>query len=248
MFNQLRQLQAALVMMSRLPLASAQLQAQHLQAAPAYFPAAGFIIGCLAAAVYFAASLYFSALSCSLFAIIAAIIITGALHEDGFADACDGFGGGHDGESIQRIMKDSCLGSYGVLGLIAILALKLTLFTEIIAEQHILLLPIMHALSRLTPLVIMAKLEPLASKNSKLSADISFSGQQLLAPAIISVGLLACFLPIALAAALIAAIILVSVACQAYFQRRLGGYNGDCLGASQQLSECAILLVFAFYY
>ncbi len=64
--------------------------------------------------------------------IIAGILTTGAFHEDGFADCCDAFGGGWTKEKILTIMKDSRLGTFGVIGLISILAVKFLLLKEIL--------------------------------------------------------------------------------------------------------------------
>ena len=64
-------------------------------------------------------------------ALILKLILTGALHEDGLADFCDGFGGGHDKEGILRIMKDSHIGTYGVIGLICHYLLSVSLLTSL---------------------------------------------------------------------------------------------------------------------
>jgi adenosylcobinamide-GDP ribazoletransferase len=84
-----------------------------------YWPLTGMLTGGLMTVVYLLAiSLHFHAITAVLMAFISRLLLTGALHEDGLADFFDGFGGGRTREQILSIMKDSHIGSYGVLGLI----------------------------------------------------------------------------------------------------------------------------------
>ena len=75
-------------------------------------------------------------LSC-IFALLVRILITGALHEDGFADFCDGFGGGTTRERTLEIMKDSHIGTYGVIGLIFYFLIMTTTMTAVIFKAGI---------------------------------------------------------------------------------------------------------------
>ena len=88
-----------------------------LNKATIYFPVMGWVVGGVAGAVYWAAARLFGADVGLLLSIIASVLLTGAFHEDGFADMCDGFGGGWTREKILLIMKDSRLGTYGAVGL-----------------------------------------------------------------------------------------------------------------------------------
>lgn len=76
-------------------------------------------------------SLWFPIPVAVLLAFCARLFLTGALHEDGLADFFDGFGGGRDREGILRIMKDSHIGSYGVLGLILYYLLAFSLLVSL---------------------------------------------------------------------------------------------------------------------
>ena len=100
---------------------------EYLQQAPRYFPVVGWIVGALSALVFLIFSRYISTDIGILAAMITGILVTGAFHEDGFADVCDGFGGGWTREKILLIMKDSRIGAYGAIGLIAILGSKFLL-------------------------------------------------------------------------------------------------------------------------
>ena len=83
-----------------------------------YWPYAGIITGGLGALVMLACSYVFPVIIAITFGVLTRVLITGALHEDGLADFFDGFGGGTSKEKILSIMKDSHIGSYGVIALI----------------------------------------------------------------------------------------------------------------------------------
>jgi adenosylcobinamide-GDP ribazoletransferase len=89
-----------------------------------YLPLIGWMAGIVAAIVYLLANYLFGDTLAVLFSMVATVLLTGAFHEDGFADVCDGFGGGWTKDRILDIMKDSRLGTYGVLGLILLLGIK----------------------------------------------------------------------------------------------------------------------------
>ena len=103
----------------------------YLQLAPRYFPVIGWIVGGLSILSFLVFSRFVSADAGVLASMITGLFVTGAFHEDGFADVCDGMGGGFNKEQILRIMKDSRIGAYGTIGLIAILASKFVLLKEL---------------------------------------------------------------------------------------------------------------------
>lgn len=107
-----------------------------------YWPLTGWLTGGLMALVLWVGSLYLPYMVAVLLAIAVRMLVTGALHEDGLADFLDGFGGGgSDRERILAIMKDSHIGSYGVLGLI--------LYIMVMAATLFAMPPLMAALSLL---------------------------------------------------------------------------------------------------
>ena len=111
---------AAFIFFTRLPFYRLhQPPVESYQAVVEYWPLTGWLTGGLMAATLWVGSMYLSYMIAILLAIIARLLITGALHEDGLADFLDGFGGGgSDRERILSIMKDSHIGTFGVLGLI----------------------------------------------------------------------------------------------------------------------------------
>ncbi|MGB6309836.1 MAG: adenosylcobinamide-GDP ribazoletransferase, partial [Steroidobacteraceae bacterium] len=89
-----------------------------------YFPLVGALIGLIGVGVWWLASLCFAPAVAVGLTLGASLLLTGALHEDGFADVCDGFGGGSSREAVLTIMKDSRIGAYGALGIALMLGLK----------------------------------------------------------------------------------------------------------------------------
>ena len=97
----------------------------YLNKATRYFPLIGWLIG-LAMALVIYGSLFILPISvCVILALAVSVLMTGAFHEDGFGDVCDGFGGGWTKSQILEIMKDSRVGTYSVVGFILLFALKM---------------------------------------------------------------------------------------------------------------------------
>ncbi len=119
-----------------------------LNKATRYFPLIGWIVGGFCALVFYGASFYLSKEVSLILSFIVSILITGAFHEDGFADVCDGFGGGWTKEKILDIMKDSRVGAYGVIGIICLFLLKFYLLLSIETRFIPLILFSAHAYSR----------------------------------------------------------------------------------------------------
>lgn len=176
----------------------------------------------------------------------ATIRLTGALHEDGWADTCDGLGGGWDKAQALAIMKDPRMGSYGAIGLVLLLLAKafslMSLAPHGLAQFAQALLA-GHALSRLAPVVVMQTLPYVRDEESARAqaaagtlppGGLAWAAAWGLAP-LLMLGWRPAL------GALVGATLTTLYARQ-LFRRRLGGYTGDCLGAAQQLAELAIYL------
>ncbi|MGC3963258.1 MAG: adenosylcobinamide-GDP ribazoletransferase [Rhodocyclaceae bacterium] len=220
----------------------------ELNRAARYFPLAGLIVGAIAACVAWLAALVLPWSLAVLTSMAASLVLTGGFHEDGLADATDGFGGGWQRADVLRIMKDSRIGSFGAMALI------MGLLTKFVALDALgnagpllpcLALVVIHPLSRAAALWIMAVLPYVRDEDSRAKPVAQGIG------AIeISVGLVTGALPLVLVATIgpfamhpwlgaLVAIILAAWLCRRYFARRLEGYTGDCLGMAQQLCELA---------
>ena len=110
---------ASLMFFTRLPFwRIRQVDAECFKHVVDYWPFVGWLTGGTAALVFWLVSGILPVTTAALAAIGTRLWLTGALHEDGLADFCDGFGGGTTRERTLAIMKDSHIGTYGVLGLV----------------------------------------------------------------------------------------------------------------------------------
>lgn len=237
----------ALLWLSRLPLGRwLPDPAPALASALWAFPLAGVVIGGLAALVFgLAVWAGLPPLIAALLAIGAQIWLTGGLHEDGLADFADGMGGPTP-EVRLAIMRDSRIGSYGVLTLIVVIGLRVALLAALPLWQAVAALIAVAALSR-SGIVAGLRLLP-AARGDGLGKR---AGRP--APKTLAITLIFGALPMVLLAGIgiwpaisVAAMLLACVVGQTLIgrqaQRALGGQTGDVLGAIQQAGECAALL------
>jgi adenosylcobinamide-GDP ribazoletransferase len=239
MFN-LKHLLLALSFYTRLPCPK-HLDYRQLPQAAVWLPVIGWVVGGLSGAAFYLAAGLWPPTVAAVIALIAGIWLTGAFHEDGFADVCDGFGGGYGKQRILEIMKDSAIGVYGALGLMLLLLLKVGLLGSLQVQIVPWVLVAGHSVSRLMPLLLMRRYAYARTENSKSGGAMFRPGFGNLAFAAILALLPFSFLPVAcLLAALPSA--LASVWLGRYFNRHIGGYTGDCLGACQQVAETVFYL------
>lgn len=216
---------------------------ESLNRSAKYFPAVGLLVGALGALLYSATLLIWPKPVAIVLSMAATIYATGAFHEDGLSDAADGLGGGWDKLRILEIMKDSRVGSYGVIALVLALLGKFVLLAEM---DHLLLpfaLVAAHAFSRFCATILLVAMdyvrEDLLAKAKPLASRLS-TGQFWLAGLFAMAGLSLLPWGRMLPAVLLA--LLATFWLASLFRRWLGGYTGDCLGATQQVSELAFYL------
>jgi len=246
---------AAFIFFTRLPLWRLhQPEKEAYKTVVEHWPLVGWLTGTTMAAVLYFGSMLFTYEIAILLAIITRLLVTGALHEDGLADFIDGFGGGGtDRQRILDIMKDSHIGTYGVISLILyflLLFFTLHAMTPIDAAMTIAAVdPFAKMLSaQLIQMMPYARTEETAKNHTvyrrfDIKAGISLAIQ----------GLLPICLYIYYMYARIDWQLLIFIpAIVMYFLymliwRRLHGYTGDCCGALFLLTELATLLVAGYY-
>lgn len=244
----------ALAFLTRLPCPSWVIHSSTYQsrAAP-FFPLVGWIVGAIAAGVFRASALFLPLTVAIVLSMIASVWITGAFHEDGFGDVCDGFGGGWNAAQIKAIMKDSRMGAFGVIGLSLVLLLKFVALVELAKGFEALgytpaalggIIIAGHSLSRFAAVSFLYTQRYTgvegSSKSGSVTAPLSTSGFLCaagfgVAPLLMLPGLpytLFAVVPVALSRAYLARL----------FAKRLGGYSGDCLGCVQQVTEVVFYL------
>ncbi|QOY95175.1 adenosylcobinamide-GDP ribazoletransferase [Massilia sp. UMI-21] len=246
--QQLRLFFIAVQFFTRLPIPRwVGFEQEWLHHASRYFPLVGLVVGALGAGVYAAAALLFPAPVAAVLSTVATVYATGAFHEDGFADTCDGMGGGMTRERVLEIMQDSRVGAYGAIGIVCMLGLKCVTLAMLPPAGAIGALLLAHPLSRLAATSLIWRMEyaraegkakPLAERMTTSEFGIACASVALAAGILLAAGALD--LP-----ALLAALAASSAAAwwlARKFVRRIGGYTGDCLGAVQQLAEVVIYL------
>ncbi|MDD5268587.1 MAG: adenosylcobinamide-GDP ribazoletransferase [Methylococcales bacterium] len=206
-----------------------------------YLPLVGWLVGGIVALNFYLADLLWPQATAVILALIIGIFLTGAFHEDGFADVCDGFGGGWSKQRILEIMKDSYIGVYGVVGLLLIFLLKISLLGGMLPAAVPLVLLAGHSISRLPPLLLMQRYNYARNNDSKASGAVYKPSLQELAVAT-AIALLPLALLPALCVLAIIPVLVVNRYLGRYFYRNIGGYTGDCLGASQQIAETVFYL------
>ncbi len=258
--DELRIFLTALMFLTRLPVPkNIDHNTADLNKSSRYFPAVGIVVGLIGAVIFLISFLIFrDVLISSFLSLGGTILATGAFHEDGLADTVDGFGGGWTKTRILEIMKDSRIGAFGVISLTLVIGLKIYLLSKlaamIITKNQLsfiefgLIYISAHSISRVMPVFLLrfmeyareddtSKIKPLATQItwSGFIIAIIFGAMPLLSFICIvntSVYLLLSILPCGLFTLYLAT----------YFKKWIGGYTGDCLGATQQLNEIIFYL------
>jgi adenosylcobinamide-GDP ribazoletransferase len=238
-----------------------------LRASAAHFPGIGVVVGAVAAAVFALLQALlpdtpFTPLAAAALSTVATVLLTGGFHEDGLADVTDGLGGSYDRDRALEIMKDPRVGAFGAMALVLVLLCKVALLAILGSVEDLpsdgeestfrglyicAALWTGHVVSRFMPLLLIYGLPHVgdtAQSKSKPLADQITPGRLLIA-------VLWCLSTLALASIALDATDLI-VACAAaglallwmarLFRRRLQGFTGDCLGATQQVCEVAFYL------
>ena len=246
--SELTHFRHAVRLLTIVPLPSEQsFEPDWLPRAAKYFPLVGLLIGAFLAAMLLAASQVWSGVAPALLAVTAGVLLTGAFHEDGLADSADSLGG-QTPERRLTIMKDSRIGSYGTLALIASFALRVAALASMPPWIAAAALVAAHAGGRCAGVLLINTVPYVAERVGKIvqSGDPLRRHEVLLACVFALLGfapLLAMAWPAGVTAAL--AGIVVAVMAARLAMRLLGGYTGDVAGAIEQLFEVAVLLAVA---
>lgn len=212
-----------------------------------YFPVVGMIVACVVSGIYLISFSLWSQPIAVLVSTSCGIYLTGALHEDGFCDVCDGFGGGATKDQVLAIMKDSRIGAFGTIGISLLLAVKCIGLTQLPSGAVIGCLCVAHTVSRLASTALVWRCSYVRSegKSSMLIGDMSTRAFvfacSISALVVVAFGLSKLLSWTSLVGG-IATSATVSVLLTRMFIGRIGGYTGDCLGALQQVAEVAFYL------
>jgi adenosylcobinamide-GDP ribazoletransferase len=239
----------AVQFLTRLPLpADVGWSPSRMAATPRWHPGVGLVVGAASGAVYLAASLVWPPVIAAIAATAAGVVLTGAFHEDGLADACDGLGGGATRERALEIMRDSRIGSYGAIGLGLVLGAKVAALAAIGTVAPVaaaLALVAGQAAGRASSVAVIATARYVRDHGTGKPVADGIGPRALgfaLATGAAGLGLLGLALPGVAVAGGLLGLVLGHVAMRQWYARRIGGYTGDCLGATQQTSEVGLYL------
>ncbi|ABI76624.1 cobalamin 5'-phosphate synthase [Hyphomonas neptunium ATCC 15444] len=212
---------------------------------PAYYPLVGAMIGGMCAGVFWLAALGLPGPVSVVLALGAGLLLTGAFHEDGLADTFDGIGGGLTREQALTIMKDSRIGTYGTAALAGILLLKAAVLSFLPGSLIVMAFVAGHALSRLSAVMVIVTSRYVRDEGTGKPVAQGLSGGGLaiacLTGALI-LGLWPLVQPFPAVFYGLGGVIAGHALMRLFFERKLGGYTGDTLGAVQQVSEAGFYL------
>jgi len=214
-----------------------------------HFPVVGLCVGAVSALVLMLGHALFGPPLAVGLAMAASVLLTGAFHEDGFADTCDALGGAVGRERALEIMKDSRIGAYGAVGIVLMLGLKAAALVSLPLAAALPALLLAHTASRAAAVALIrvlpyagdvdhAKAKPMAQRIETSGVVVALGWVVLVALALVLHDPRQAW---AVALSLLLALI-GTVWCARWLRRRLGGYTGDALGATQQITELLMLL------
>jgi adenosylcobinamide-GDP ribazoletransferase len=239
----------AVMLLTRIPVARwVRFSPEAASASIVFFPAVGALVGvCSAGVLSLATHLNINGLPALLSALLTSILITGALHEDGLADAADGLFGGHTAEQRMAIMKDSRMGTFGGIALWFSLTARFLLLFEIALHgthwsTHALIWG--HTLSRCSAVGLLQLLPHVGPDASRARDFCKKLNPLQLAIALLPPLLLFLFYYPTAARLALPGLLLLVVLASAYLRSKLGGLTGDCVGAVTQLAEIVTLACF----
>lgn len=238
---------SAIQFLTRIPMPSRPYEADALARSVKFFPLVGLLIGGGAALLHLLVVSHLPRLIAAFVVLIYLILVTGGLHEDGLADAADGFGGGTSRDKILLILRDSRIGSYGGLALALSLVGRILLIASLPLAQVSQYLVAASVLCRWTPIPLSYFLH-----SARPSSASEIKGQGARIARQITVSILIWGTSIAFTCAVIllrarAVVPILSMTLLAwgtgfYYKKRIGGVTGDCFGATIQLAEVAVYL------
>jgi adenosylcobinamide-GDP ribazoletransferase len=210
---------------------------EQLAGAIRYFPVVGLIVGASGAATLWLAAQVLPAPLPAILAIVVTVLMTGAIHEDGLADTCDGLGGGATRERALEIMKDPRIGAFGAIALMLSLLLKISALSLMTLWTAMIALFAAHAFSRFCAVLFSFAGRYVGSAERSRAAPVvtQVKRSDVLVAAVFGLPALVLCGRDAIVAAIVALVLLGLLF--RWSVRRIGGYTGDTLGAAQQITE-----------
>ena len=235
----------AIQFLTRVPIPARPYTADSLAQAVKFFPIVGLLLGTTAALLHRLLVLHLSRPLTALLVVTFLLLLTGCLHEDGLADAADGFGGGWNREQILLILRDSRIGSYGAIVIALSVLSRILLLASLPLDRVAAYLITAHVLCRWTTLPLSFFLPPArtlaAGESEGQGARIAHltSRNSLIVGTLFSFAIVIALLRERALIAITFAVVTTFLS-GLYYKRRIGGVTGDCFGATNQLTEILV--------
>ncbi|MEO1268877.1 MAG: adenosylcobinamide-GDP ribazoletransferase [Myxococcota bacterium] len=242
----LRGCRAAFVFLTRIPVGGFPYTPDAWRWSTAWFPFVGAVLGALMAAAWMGLAIGLGPMATATAVVGLGMMLTGGFHEDGVADTADAMGGAFDQDRLFEILKDSRVGAFGAMALFVVLLLRVSLLAEL-DEAAPWALILTQCAARTPPIWQMALIPYVTRDEASKSRLVTRGGaaQALTAtlwPVLVGGGLVASgWATLGDAIAVAVAGIAVAAITAWRYRARAGGLTGDFLGATEQLSECAML-------
>lgn len=241
--NALDDFRLAVGFLTRVPVGRVERAVHGLAGPSAYFPLVGAFVAIAGWLAWLGADALLGPVVGAIVSVLTTVAVTGALHEDGLADTADGLWGGASPQRRLEIMRDSRLGTYGAIALVADLALRVALLVPLDALHVLQILLAGHVLGRAAPLVLAAVLPP--ARDNGLGAGLTPTTRSGAVLAVLTVAAAAALAAGYWAPLVVAAAAAVLLGVRRAARRRLGGFSGDILGAAVLLTNLAVAAVIA---
>ena len=231
---------AAFQFLTRIPTPPIEFESDSLSRAVKFFPLVGLVVGSGAVLLQRLVKHHLDRSVTALVVLVYLVLVSGCLHEDGLADAADGFGGGESKHQILEILKDSRIGSYGAAALMLSLLARFALLAALPTGHFAAYVISAHVLCRWSSLPLSYLLPPAREENSQ---GARIAGLTSLSSLIFGSGFAFAIVIFALrwsAVVPLLAALFVTVLSGWYYFRKIGGVTGDCFGATSQLAEIAV--------
>lgn len=232
---------AALGFLTIIPVPRRSLEEGELGRSTGYFPLVGLLLGLLLAGAYWATSLFLPKSVVSALVIVISVLLTGALHLDGFMDTCDGIGGHRTPEERWAVMRDSRAGAFGVIGAVLLVLVKYASLSAL-AQAVLVTLLFLPAVSRWA-MVYAIFAHPYARPSGLGKAFKQGTGGRQLTLATVICVIAAVLLFRLVGLAIMLGVWLVTEVLARYFRRRFAGLTGDCYGAVNEVAEVVALML-----
>jgi adenosylcobinamide-GDP ribazoletransferase len=208
-----------------------------------FFPLVGAMLGAAGAGIFIAANMLLPVSLAALITIAFWTVVSGVLHEDGLADVADAMRAGRTRERMLAILKDSRIGTYGAVAIVFSIAARWQALQHVPLPRMLEVCIVAQAVPR-SALVALAWLSRPSGDGlgQAFLSSLSTTGALLAIAQGIAASMLLGWRPGLL---ILAGAYIIVRTTRAYFYKRIGGVNGDCLGATEQLVESFVLILFA---